>query len=290
MAVSKGALLAAASAVTYGSLGVFAKLALAEGWNIPSLLAARFLFAGLTVLPLALRAGGGWRGVGGAFALGAVGYAGTTALYFPSVALLPAAIASFLLYLSPVLVAFLSWAYLRERLGARGWGALALAVLGLALLSSGALRGTLSVLGVLLGAGSAVVYAVTVLVSRGVAQRMHWARLSLGVCAGALASYVAFSLATQQLALPATPRGLLWAAGLGIVGTGIPLALFMAALAHISASQVSVISTLEPVSTLVLAAVFLAEVPGALGVAGGFLIAVGAAIVASQQRAVAPHE
>lgn len=290
MAVSKGAWLAAASAITYGSLGVFAKLAFAEGWNIPSLLAARFLFAGLTVLPFALAAGGGWRGMGAAFAIGAIGYASTTALYFPSVARLPAAVASFLLYLSPVLVALLSWLVLRERLHTRGIVALAIAVAGLALLASGAWRGTLDVLGVLLGFGSAVAFAFTVVANRNVAQRMRWARLSLGVCAGAMTSYLVFSLATRQLEVPATPRAILWAACLGVIGTGIPLALFMGALARAPASQVSTISTLEPVSTLVLAAVFLAEVPDALGAAGGLLIVVAAAIIASQSAVVAPHE
>lgn len=288
--VGPGALLAAASALTYGSLGVFAKLAYAEGWNVPSLLAARFLFAGLTVLPFALRPRGGWSGMVPAFALGAIGYASTTALYFPSIRLLPAALASFLLYLAPVLVALLSWLLLRERLGARGWGALAIAVLGLALLSAGALGGTLSRVGILLAAGSAVSYAITTLVSRNVAQRMHWARLSLGVCAGALASYLVFSAATRQLVVPASPLGATWALGLGVVATGIPLALFFAALARAPASQVSVISTLEPVSTLLLAALFLAEIPGWAGIVGGLLIVVAAAIIMRQEPITAPHE
>ena len=283
-------MLAAASAVTYGSLGVFAKLAFAEGWNVPSLLAARFLFAGLTVLPFALRARGGWGGFGVAYLLGAVGYASTTAFYFPSVALLPAAVASFLLYLSPAFVALLSWIFLRERLGARGAIALAVALVGLALLANGALTGTLSLLGVGLGAASAVVYAVTVVLGRDIAQRMSWARLSLGVCAGAMTSYLLFSVATGQLSVVTSEAGLLWAVCLGVVGTGIPLALWFGALARASASQVSVISTLEPVSTLILAAIFLTEIPDALGIVGGMLIAGAAAAIATQKQPRAPHE
>lgn len=287
MRVGPGAWLAAASALTYGSLGVFTKLAYAEGWNTPSLLAARFLFAGLTVLFFALAARADWRGFGHAFLLGALGYASTTALYFPSIRLLPAAVASFLLYLSPVLVAILSWAFLRERLGARGWTALAVGVAGLALLSSGALTGSLSLPGILLAAGSAVTFAITTVLGRRVAQRMHWARLSLGTCAGALASYLVFSLATRQLVLPVSGMGILWAVCLGVLATGIPLALFFMALARASASKVSVISTLEPVSTLILAAIFLAEIPDGLGVAGGLLIVAAAALIASEGH---PHD
>jgi drug/metabolite transporter (DMT)-like permease len=79
-----GALLAAASAVCYGALGVLARLAYGEGWNVQSLLTARFLLASLFVLPLALRARSGWRGFGGAYLVGMAGYASTTAFYFPS--------------------------------------------------------------------------------------------------------------------------------------------------------------------------------------------------------------
>lgn len=290
MNARQGALLAAASALTYGSLGVFTKLAFAEGWNVPSLLFVRFLFAGLTVLPFALMARTDWKGFGTAFALGAIGYAATTAFYFPSIRHLPAALASFLLYLSPVLVALLGWWFLHERLRARGWLALGLALAGLALLASGALTGALSPIGVALAAGSAVAFAATVIASRRVAQRMHWARLSLGTCAGAMTSYLAFSLATRQLAIPLSVPGAGWAIALGVIGTGIPIALFFAALARTTASQVSVISTLEPVSTLILAAIFLAEIPDALGIAGGLLIAVAAAVMAREEPILAPHE
>lgn len=290
MRLGTGALLAAASALTYGSLGVFAKLAYAEGWNVPSLLAARFLFAGLTVLPVALLAGGSWRGMGGAFVLGALGYVSTTALYFPSIRLLPAAVAGFLLYLSPVVVVVLAAMFLHERLTTRVVIALAFALAGLALLASGALTGALSLPGIALAAGSALAFGVTTILSRNAAQRMHWARLSLGVCAGACVTYVAFALGTGQLEVPPGPRAIGWAAALGVIGTGIPLALFFAALVRTGASQVSVISTLEPVSTLVLAAIFLNEVPDELGILGGVLILVAAAIVASQAPTAAPHE
>ena len=290
MRVSQGALLAVASALTYGSLGVFVKLAYAEGWNVPSLLSARFLLAGLTVLPFALAAKGSWRGMGFAFLLGGVGYAATTALYFPSIRFLPAAIASFLLYLSPAIVMVLAAAFLRERITARGGVALALALGGLALLAGGTLSGELSLLGVGLAVGSAIAFGVTTVMSRRIAQRMHWARLSLGVCAGAFTSYLVFSLATGQLVLPGGAPASLYALGIGVLATGIPLSFFFAALARSSAGEVSVISTLEPVSTLILAAFFLGEVPGLLGIAGGALILFAAMLLATQDPITAPHE
>ncbi|MHB8587039.1 MAG: DMT family transporter [Thermoplasmatota archaeon] len=277
-----GAWFAAASAVSYGTLAVLTKLAYGEGWNIPSLLSIRFLLAGLTVLPFVFadRSDGGWRGAGIAFLVGMVGYAGTTALYFPAIQYLPPAIASFLLYLAPPLVAVFAWLLLGERLGLRGVAAIALGLLGLALLAWGAVTGRLPAVGVALAAGSAVVYAGTVLASRQLMRNMSWPRATVMVCAGACTSYVVFSLATRSFVIPPSPRGVLYAAGIGVIATGLPLSLFMAALPRIGAARTAVISTLEPVSTLVIAAMVFPGLPSLSDIVGGLLIVAAAALVA----------
>lgn len=291
--MSRGALLAASSAVAYGSLAVLVKLAYVEGWNVPSLLVARFGLAALTILPFALRQPFSRRGMWGGLLVGAVGYAGTTALYFPSLQHLPAAVSSFLLYLAPVFVALLAWAMLREPLGARGWIALGLALAGLAILSSGAWRGALSPLGIGLAIGSAVMYSITVIASRRLVIDTPWAQSSLWVCVGAFLTYLAFSLATQQLRVPPSTAGIAYAVGIGTLATGVALSLFFAALAHIGASRTAVISTLEPVSTLLIGAVVLLEAPGWTGIVGGLLITAGAAVVAAargEEVLTAPRE
>lgn len=286
----EGAVLAVAAAVCFGSLGVFAKLAYAEGWNVPSLLTARFGLAALVIAPFAMRARSSWDHFGAAFLIGAIGYTATTALYFPSFRYVPVAVASFLLYLAPAIVAVLAAMFLRERLGRRGLLALAFTLAGLALLASGAFTGALSAIGVALAAGSAVSYAATTVAGRKVAQKMPWSHLSLGVSLGAFTSYLLFASATHQLELPPGRDAIFWALGLGILATGVALSLFFAALGHASASQVSVISTLEPVSTLILAAIVLVEIPTWFGIAGGALIIVGAAIIAWDEPIAVPHE
>lgn len=280
IAISSGAAIAAASAVCYGSLAVLAKLAYAEGWNVPSLLAARFLLAGLVVLPLALR-GGPWTGFGWGLLVGGLGYAGTTALYFPSLRLLPAAVASFLLYLAPPIVAALGIAFFRERLDRRTGAALALGMVGLAVLSIDGVRGDLAPLGIALAAGSAVLYALTVLGSRHLLGSLAWPRATLAVCTGAFLSYLAFATATGQLDVPESRLGLLYALGIGTLATGVALSLFMAALPLIGASRTALISTLEPVSTLVIGVFALGEVPTWTGLLGGALILGAAALVAT---------
>ena len=285
MRVSSGALLAAGSALAYGSLAVLAKLAYGEGGNVPSLLVARFLSASLVLLPFALAARGSWRGFGGGLLVGGVGFAGTTALYFPALRHLPAAVASFLLYLAPVFVALLSWALLRERLSPRTLAALALALAGLVAMASGAATGDLSVLGVLLALGSALTYSFTVLGGRHLTQDLAWSRAALGTCLGALLSYLAFTTLTGTLHVPASPRGLAYALAIGVLATGVALSLFYAALPRLGASRTALVLTLEPVSTLVLAAAFLAEIPAWTGVLGGLLILGAAALVSSGEPA-----
>lgn len=280
--LSTGALIAAASALAYGSLGVLAHLAYEAGWNTPSLLAARFTVAALFVLPFAFApaARGSWRGWTGAFLVGAVGYAATTAFFFPSLRLLPVAVASFLLFLAPAFIAVLSHWFLRERMTRRGWVALALALAGLATIASGAFSGRLPVLGVLFAIGSAVAYSLTVLASRAVVRGIHWTRASTATCAGAATTYILFATGTGRLSLPDASIGLLWALGIGTIATGVALSLFYAALARIGAPRTAVVSTLEPVSTLVFAAMFIDQVPAWQSIAGGALIVGAAALVA----------
>lgn len=280
----KGALLAIAGALAFGSLGVLTKLAYADGWNVPSLLTARFVLATLTVLPFALAARGGWDGFRGALLLGGVGYVATTALYFPSFRLLPAAVATFLLYLAPALVAAASYFVFRERLGRAGLVALALALLGLALLCAGAITGALDPLGVLLAALSAVTYAASILYARRLGDSMHPTRMALGVCLGAAASWAAFALVTRQLWMPWSAAAVGHAIGIGTIATGLALVLFFAALPRLGASRTAVVSTLEPVSTLILAGIVLREWPGAAGLVGGALIVAAAALVALTPR------
>lgn len=289
MRISTGALLAGGSALTYASLAIFVVLAYGEGWNVPSILVARFLLASLVLLPVALAQGGGWRGFGGGLLVGALGFAGTTALYFPSLMHLPVAVASFLLYLAPVLVALLSWAFLKERVTRRVLWALVLAIVGLAVLSSGALGGALSPFGILLAAGSAVTYSFTVLGGRLLTKDLPWARAALGTCLGALGSYLVYCLATDSLAVPASTPGYLYALGIGVLATGIPLSLFYAALPRIGASRTSLVLTLEPVGTLILGAIFLGQIPAWTGLLGGILILGAAALVATGEEEAPPQ-
>ena len=106
-----GALLCLASAVAFGAMGIFGKLAYEHGATVGTLLAVRFLLAAALFWALVLGTGAARqlrtlprRDIGLAFALGAVGYSAQAGAYFVALKRLDASLLSLLLYTFPAMV------------------------------------------------------------------------------------------------------------------------------------------------------------------------------------------
>jgi uncharacterized membrane protein len=177
--MTPGALICLASAVAFGAMGIFGKLAYGEGATVGTLLAVRFVLAAALFWVL-VAATGALRevrrlrraDVGAALALGAVGYSLQAGAYFTALRRLDASLLSLLLYTFPAMVTVAEIALGRERASARTGGALALASAGLALVLAGAGTGALDPLGAVLGLGAALVYTTYILSSARVAERV----------------------------------------------------------------------------------------------------------------------
>ena len=76
----------------------------------------------------------------------------------------------------------------------------------------------------------------------------------------------------QQPVLPGTASGWLAVAAIALVSTVIAMVSFFAGLARLGASDAATISTLEPLVTVILAAVFLGEPITAMKLVGGSII------------------
>jgi drug/metabolite transporter (DMT)-like permease len=103
-----GLALVLTSAVGFGTLGVFGELAAAAGLSIPTVLSFRFLLATLVVW-LVLAARGELRRLRGrslavGLALGALGYAAMSGLYFWGLDFMTAGLVGIVLYTYPVFV------------------------------------------------------------------------------------------------------------------------------------------------------------------------------------------
>jgi drug/metabolite transporter (DMT)-like permease len=211
-------------------------------------------------------------------ALGAVGYAGQSTLFYLSLQRGTAATSVLLFYAYPAIVCAIGWLLLRERRPCpRTCAALALSVAGTALVavSSGPLA--ISELGVVFALGSALVFALYVLAGQ---------RLSAGVDAMATAALVAAGAAvgsagqgalTGGLGSPAGRWALLLAYGLF---TAAAFTLLFAALARLGARRTSVVMTLEAVFAVALATLLLGEPLGAWQALGGACVLAATVLVA----------
>lgn len=155
-----GIVLCVLSGLSFGLLGAFGTLAFGGGQSVSEVLLLRFgTAAGVlwAVVLLTRRRIPTGRALVQGIALGAVGYALQSLLYFSALQRLSVGLTSLLLYTFPVLVVVVSLLLGRERPSWRAPVAALLAVGGVAAcLVSGDVG--LDVVGILLGLGSAVVY------------------------------------------------------------------------------------------------------------------------------------
>jgi drug/metabolite transporter (DMT)-like permease len=268
------------SGAAFGAMAVFGKLAYGDGATVGTLLAVRFVLAAGLFWTLVLASEGArelralaGRDAGAGFALGACGYALQAGCYFAALERIDAGLLSLLLYTFPAIVAAAAMALGRERIDRWRMGALALASAGLVLVVAGAGAGALDPLGTALGLGAAVVYSTYILVSEGLAARIRPQLLAALVCTGAAVPLtIAAALLGELRPGDLTVAGWGWIAGLAVVSTVASISLFFAGLARVGPTTASILATVEPLVTVLLAFLVFAETLGAIQVAGGALV------------------
>jgi drug/metabolite transporter (DMT)-like permease len=293
--MTAGALICLASAVAFGAMGIFGKLAYGEGATVGTLLAVRFalaaaLFWALVAATGALREVRRLRrsDVLAALALGAVGYSVQAGAYFTALRRLDASLLSLLLYTFPAMVTVAEIALGRERANRRTTGALALASGGLVLVLAGAGTGALDGVGAALGLAAALVYTTYILTSARVADRVAPLLLSALVATGAGVTLSVVGAAGGSLQLGrVTGAGFGWLAGIAVVSTVGAVSLFFAGLRRVGPTRASILSTAEPLTAVVLAFTVFGETLKAVQLAGGALVlgaVVGLSVRAPAQR------
>ena len=291
---SAGTLLCLASAAAFGAMGIFGKLAYEEGATVGTLLSTRFVLAA-ALFWLFLASSGGVRDlralprrdVGIALALGAVLYNAQAGAYFAALERLDASLLSLLVYTFPTIVTVSAIALGRERANRRTAVALALASTGLVLVLAGAGGGALDPVGTGLGLAAAVVYSAYILASEGVVARVGPLALSTLVCTGAATTLTLAAVARGDLDPGSvSAAGFGWLAGIAVVSTVGAVALFFAGLQRVGPTAASILSTLEPVVTVVLAFLVFGDSLGPVPLAGGALVL--AAVLAVRDRQPSP--
>ena len=260
-----------ASAMAFGTLAIFIKIAYRSGAAPITILFLRFpMAAGALLALIALRREPMPRGrpLRGLIALGMIGFVGQSITYFYALRYASPGLVGMLLYLYPTLVAIGSVLFLGERLTAPKIAAVALALLGTTLTAG---FGGGEFLGVALALLSGVIYTGYTLASSRLLRQV--APLpAAAVILGSAAPVYAVLLVLQGPHWPATAEGWLAIVGIALVSTVIGVGGYQAGIARIGASDAATLSTLEPVVTIVLAALVLGDWPTPLALVGGALI------------------
>jgi drug/metabolite transporter (DMT)-like permease len=269
-----------ASGAAFGAMAIFAKLAYKQGATVATVLSFRFILAAALFWLLAL-AGGHLgelrsltrRQIRAGLLLGACGYAIQSGCYFTALTHIDASLLSLLLYTFPAMVAGAAVLIGRERMDARRLTALSLASGGLVLVLAGAGAGQLEAVGVALGLGAAVVYSTYILVSDRVVGGISAIPLSALVCSGAAVSLTVGSTALGQLHPGAVSlAGWAWLASIAVVSTVAAIGLFFAGLRLAGPTTASILATVEPLVTVLLAFLVFGETLGPVQIAGGVLV------------------
>jgi drug/metabolite transporter (DMT)-like permease len=286
-----GALMCAASGAAFGGLAIFGKLAYDAGVGVLTLLVVRFALAAL-VLSVAARVRRSTssrparRVLLIALALGAVGYASQAGLFFGALTRIDAGLTALVLYVYPALVTIAAVALGRDRLDRVRVASLALAFVGLALVLVVGDPGDVDALGVAMALGAAIAYTAYILVSETVLADANPLRLSALVCTGAATAFALVALVSGKASFSFEPEGWLWLAALALVSTVLAVVLFFGGLARVGPSRASIISTVEPLVTVVLAFIVFGEQLTVTQITGGAVVL--ASVVLLQTRGAHP--
>lgn len=259
------------SAAAFGTLAIFGKYALGDGMDAITIVFFRFSLAtvlmmillvanrepfprGLTLIKL--------------LGMGAVGYVGQAFCYFSALNYASAGLVALLFYLYPIFVAVLSATFLHEPITRIKIIALVTALVGIAF-TVGPENG--QTLGVILAVSTALIYSVYIIVGTNVIQKVSVIQASTVIFASAGVMSGLLMLVNGPH-LPATTTGWTVIVLIVLVATVLPVVTFLAGLRLIGPTNAAMLSTLEPVVTVLLAALLFGEMLKPITLIGGGLI------------------
>ncbi len=272
----RGTILVLISAASFGTTLIFTQRALDGGVTLPALLAYRYA---LGTLMLCLVAGGigPVRAVGdrkwGLLTVGGTGQAMIAGLSVAALQFIPAASVAFLFYTYPTWVAVLAIVRGTERVDGQKVAALILSLAGIGTIVGNPFATQLDPRGIGLALTCAIVYALLIpwlgKIQAGLkpAPAVTWMALGAGIwfLVGALILKAPLNNPSSAL--------LVNAVALAVIPTALALITFVAGLAILGPVRTSIVSTLEPFWTALLAALVLGQAVGPRTWIGGAMIA-----------------
>lgn len=268
-----GIALAFASGMLFATLPIIFRITDAAGFNLVTALALRFSIASLLIWIVVWRSGAFKLNrvqVAGFMLMGLL-YIGQSTAYLSSAARIPIATTSILLYTYPAIVTVLARIFLNERFTKIKMISLGLALAG-TLLTLGAPQAANDWLGIAFGLSTSLIYSTYIIIGAKVHGDASPAVQSAVITLTAGLTLFLFGAISGQLQFNVAPAGWLGILALAVFTAALPILFFLAAVPRIGASQASIISTSELVSTAIFGLIFLSQPLTALQAAGGILI------------------
>lgn len=281
------------SAAGFGVMSIFAVYAYDAGASVSTLLFLRFLFAAafffawLVWRKHSLRIGK--RQLLALFFLGGVLYTLQSLSFFSAVQYIPTSLAALVLYTFPVFVAILSYIVDKEVLRVKTVAAMLVSLAGLGLVLGLSLEG-IQPFGVMLALGAALFYSIYIVVGNRVGRG-----LSPYVTSGYISLFAAVSLfvvaqAEGGLSFSFGMQGWWALAGIVVFSTVVAISCFFRGLQLIGSTKASVVSTAEPVVTILFSAVLFAESLSWMQLLGGCAVLAGAVLIVSGKQEAAGRQ
>ncbi|OGP70500.1 MAG: hypothetical protein A2W09_07875 [Deltaproteobacteria bacterium RBG_16_50_11] len=274
------------SAISFGAIALFARTAYEAGSDPISVLFFRFSIASLVMIPFVFARSITFprgRFLLGLMLMGGLGYVGQSFCYFTALTMASAGLVAILLYLYPAIVALFSALLFKERFTGLKVLALVLALAG-TLLTIGPEGGGKS-LGIALAMTAPFIYSAYILVGSRITKEV-------GILSSSAVVMISASLvfggivAAKGLNVPHTVAGWGGVLAIALLSTVVAIITFFAGLERVGPTSASVLSTFEPVTTVVLAAVFMGEAVSPLRIAGGALILMAVILLAKGEFSV----
>jgi drug/metabolite transporter (DMT)-like permease len=212
----------------------------------------------------------GRRRLGALFALGAVVYTGQAISYFVALQTLAASLCVLIVYVYPSLVVIAGWLFLRRSVSRWRVVALVASFGGLVLLVGGAQLQL--AWGLAFAIAAPVIYTGYILLSERVMSDVPAIGASAVIMTGAGITLAGIATVQRSLALPASSAAWAVVLALAVVPTMIAISTFLAGLPRIGAARAALLSTWEPVVTIVLAVILFGDRFTVVQAIGGVLI------------------
>jgi len=277
-----GTLLVTLSGLLYGFLGYLGTQLLRAEFTVENMLFWRFLFATLWMLipTLILKKSSSEKKHAHSVLLKIVifstlTYSGATAFYFLGTRYIGTGISMVIFFSYPIFVTLFAWLLGQWRMNKIALLSLCIVLIGLICLK-GQGQHTLNLLGLLFAILSALFYAAYVYGSHHLGKNIEANLMTLLVCIGNTAIFFVLSSFTHSLYWPTTLSTVGYALALGILATAIPIQLLLKGMQYISPVKASILSVLEPVVTVLIGVLLLAEAISPLQWLGMMIMLAGA--------------